>query len=257
MRCPIRRTSTRCSNATAPRSTSPAERQWPPAIALPAADSRTTIRRWPTSGASSRHFRARADRFDLAIDAYKHYIELKPSDPSGYIGAAGAYLHTKKLDEAREHAQLAADVAPERDRALAGIGARAARENRACPTRTSTRLARKRSSRTKADPALPLPTFVEARILYDEGHYADALPLFEQTIADLKRTGAPQMTELHFYTADTLGRMERYPDAEKEFLDGAALLPAEHARARRSRDALSSHRAAGPAQRRPLPTCCG
>ena len=76
-------------------------------------------------------FSARADRFDLAIDAYKHYIELKPSDPSGYIGAAGAYLHTKKLDEAREHAQLAADVSADRDVRSRGIGPRTAREDRA------------------------------------------------------------------------------------------------------------------------------
>jgi choline-sulfatase len=161
-------------------------------------------------------YSARADRFDLAIDAYKHYIELKPSDPSGYIGAAGAFLHTKKLDEARAHAQLAADVSAERDvrsrasahELLAKIAlARQDPDN----AREEAELAR------KADPALPLPTFVEARILYDEGRYADALPLFEQTIADVKRAGALQMSELHYYTADTLGRMERYPDAEKEF----------------------------------------
>ena len=162
-------------------------------------------------------FSARADRFDLAIDAFRHYIELKPSDPSGYIGAAGAYLHTKKLDEAREHAQLAADVSADRDvrsRASAHeLLAKIALARQDLDTaREEAELAR------KADPALPLPTFVEARILYDEGRYADALPLFEQTITDLKRTGGPQMSELHYYTADTLGRMERYPDAEKEFL---------------------------------------
>ena len=33
-------------------------------------------------------FASRIDRFDLAVDAFKHYIELKPSDPGGYLGVA-------------------------------------------------------------------------------------------------------------------------------------------------------------------------
>jgi choline-sulfatase len=175
-------------------------------------------------------FAARADRYDLTIDAYKHFIELRPSEPSGYIGAAGAYLHTRKLDEAREHARLAVDVAPERDTrsraaahellaniALARQDLDAAREE--------AELAR------KAEPALPLPTFIEARILYDEARYADALPLFEQTITDLKRAGALQIRELHYFTADTLGRMERYPEAEKEFAAELQFFP-QNTRAR-------------------------
>ena len=175
-------------------------------------------------------FSARADRFDLAIDAYKHYIELKPSDPSGYIGAAGAYLHTKKLDEAREHAQLAADVAPERDRrSQASAHELLAKIALARPDLDKAR--EEAELAHKADSALPLPTFIEARILYDEGHYSDALPMFEQTIAALKRPGALQMTDLHYYTADTLGRMERYPDAEKEFLTELHFFP-QNTRAR-------------------------
>ncbi len=99
------------------------------------------------------------------------------------------------------------------------------------PGRISTTAREEAELARKADPTLPLPTFVEARILYDEGRYADALPLFEQTITDLKRTGAMQMTELHYYTADTLGRMERYPDAEKEFLAELHFFP-QNTRAR-------------------------
>src|SRR4030095_15366845 len=45
----------------------------------------------------------------------------------------------------------------------------------------------------------------------------EALPLFTQAIAELKKSATLQITELHFYTADTLGRLERYAEAEAEF----------------------------------------
>jgi arylsulfatase A-like enzyme/Flp pilus assembly protein TadD len=191
------------------------DREWPKAIALLQkilGDDPEMADVWSQLAT----FAVRADRFDLAIDAYKHFIELKPSDPNGYIGAAAVYLRTRKLDEAREHARLAVDVAAERDaRSRASAHELLARIALARQDLDGAR--EEAALAQKADPSLPLPTFVEARILYDSGQFADALPLFEQTIAALKRAGGLQMRELHYYTADTLGRLERYPEAEKEF----------------------------------------
>ena len=34
-----------------------------------------------------------------------------------------------------------------------------------------------------------------------------------------------QISELHFYAADTLARLERYPDAEKEFIEELKYFP--------------------------------
>ena len=76
----------------------------------------------------------------------------------------------------------------------------------------------------QADPTLPLPLYIEGRLLYDQGKYADALPLFSQAIAELKKSTL-QIAELHFYTGDTLGRLERYPEAEAEFLAELKLFP--------------------------------
>jgi len=169
-------------------------------------------------------FATRVDRHDLAVDAYKHYIALKPAEPTGFIGAAAAFLKLRKLDEAREHAALAAEVAPPADRrsrasahemlakiALAKHDTEAAREE--------ARLAR------EEDPTLPLPLYIEGRLLYDQGKYAEALPLFLQAGAELKKSGTLQITELHFYTGDTLGRLERYPEAEAEFIAELKLFP--------------------------------
>src|SRR4029077_2654155 len=60
-------------------------------------------------------FATRLDRYDLSVDAYKHYIALKPQEPTAYLSAAAGLLRLRKLDEAREHASLAAEVAPDKD----------------------------------------------------------------------------------------------------------------------------------------------
>ncbi len=174
-------------------------------------------------------FATRIDRFDQAVDAYKHYIALKPQDPTAYLGAAAALLKLRKLEEAREHAQLAAEVAPATDRR-----ARASAHEmlaKIALARHDTDAAREEAGLARdADPTLPLPIYIDARLLYDQGKYADALPLFEAAIAELKKSTL-QITELHFYAADTLGRLERYEEAEAEFLEELTYFP-QNTRAR-------------------------
>jgi len=169
-------------------------------------------------------FATRVDRFDQAVDAYKHYIELKPHEPAAYIGAAAALLKLRKLDEARDHAQLAVDVAAPADhRARASAHEMLAKIALA---RHDTEAAREHAALAReADPTLPLPIYIDARLLYDQGKYADALPLFMQAIAELRKSGTLQITELHFYTGDTLGRLERYQEAEAEFLEELKYFP--------------------------------
>src|SRR5262245_47750054 len=175
-------------------------------------------------------FAGRADRLDLAVDAYKHYIELKPSDPNGYLGAAAALLKQRKLEDARVHAELGAQMAgepaaetgaasaPGNDRARSRAAAHemlariALARHDADAARTQAELAR------QSDPKLPLPPFVDGRLLYDQGKFAEALPFFEQALAGAQKPGASRIAELHYYAGDTLGRLERYPDAEKEFV---------------------------------------
>ncbi|MGH9140114.1 MAG: sulfatase-like hydrolase/transferase, partial [Vicinamibacterales bacterium] len=113
-------------------------------------------------------FATRLDRFDLAIDAYKHYIELRPQEPTAYIGAAAALLKLRKLDEARDHAGLAAEVASESDHQSKA----SAHEMLAkiALARHDTDGAREEAAQAQAeDPTLPLPLYIDARLLYDQG----------------------------------------------------------------------------------------
>ena len=169
-------------------------------------------------------FATRLDRYDLSVDAYKHYIALKPQEPAAYIGAAAGLLKLKKLDEAREHAGLAAEVAAAADhRSKASAHEMLAKIALA---RHDPDAAREEAGLAHADdPALPLPAYVDARVLYDQGKYADALPGFTAAIADVKKPGSAQISELHFYTGDTLARLERYPEAETEFVEELKYFP--------------------------------
>ena len=127
-------------------------------------------------------FAGRLDRHELAADAFRHCIELKPADPEGYLGAAATFLKQRRLDEARDQARLAADLS-EGD-ASSGAAAHellarvALARHDADTARVEAGLAR------GADPALPLPAYVEARLLYEQGRYEEALPLLLDAAAE-------------------------------------------------------------------------
>lgn len=199
------------------------ERKWPQAIGV----LQRILREDPEMAdvwSQLATFAIRIDRYDQAVDAYTHLIALKPAEPAAYIGAAAALLKLRKLDEARDHAALAADVAPQDDRR-----SRASAHEvlaKIALARHDIEAAREEATRAReADPTLPLPIYIEARLLYDQGRYADALPLFLQAIAERKKSGGPQITELHFYAGDALGRLERYAEAEAEFIEELKYFP--------------------------------
>jgi arylsulfatase A-like enzyme/Flp pilus assembly protein TadD len=175
-------------------------------------------------------FAIRAERYDQAIDAYKHMIELEPAEPTGYLGAAAAMLRLRKLDEARTHAELAANVAPERD-ARSRAAAHELLARIALARRDAEGARREAGLARESDPKLPLPAYIEARLLSDQGEYDEALSLFEQAIEELKRSPDRTIADLHFYTADALVHLERSPDAEREFIEALKVSP-QNTRAR-------------------------
>jgi arylsulfatase A-like enzyme/Tfp pilus assembly protein PilF len=160
-------------------------------------------------------FAGRLDRHDLAADAFRHYIKLKPSDAGGYLGAATTFLKQRRLDDAREHAQLAADMS-ETDARTRGMAHEllvriALAHHDGDAARREADLAR------EAEPALPLPAYVEGRLLHEQGKYEEAVvPLLEAAAEQRKSKGRP-IGDLHYYLADTLGRLERYDEAEAQF----------------------------------------
>lgn len=225
------------------------QRQWMPAIGL----LQQILRDDPDMAdvwSQLAVFATRLERFDLSVDAYKHYIALKPQEPTAYLGAAAGLLRLKKLDEAREHASLAAGVAADGDHrakasahemlariALAKHDADAAREEAAL-------------AHTE-DPALPLPAYVDARLLYEQGKYADALPGFEEAIAELKKPGNAADQRAALSCRRHAGAAGALPGGGNGVHRGARRLPTEHPRPRRAGDALSGRRQARRCRARP------
>jgi tetratricopeptide (TPR) repeat protein len=135
-------------------------------------------------------------------------------------------LKLRKMDEAWAHAEQAAQVAGERD-----AGSRAAAHALLAKTALARRdadAAREQATLARnADPSLPMPAFIDGRLLYDQGRYEEALPFFEDAIAEIGKKHASPMPELHVYAAETLAHLadssqvgagERYQEAEAHYV---------------------------------------
>src|SRR5206468_3794508 len=107
--------------------------------------------------------------------------------PWAYLGEAAILIKQRKLDEASDRAGVAIEMAAERD----GRSRAAAHEMLAniAITRHDVDSAREEARLAHdADPTMPLPAYIEGRILYDQGEYEDVLPLLLQAIAEGKKS---------------------------------------------------------------------
>lgn len=167
----------------------------------------------------------RAGANENALDAYRRLIELDPSDPLPLLGAAGVYLKLRRLDDATRHAEAAA--------AAAGADDRRTRANayellmKIALRRRDREAARRYAGKAQeTDPTLPLSVYVQGRLAHQEARYAEALGYFREAARRLEGRTLT-LTELHFYLGDTLARLGRSAEAEREFLAEIDLFPQE------------------------------
>lgn len=161
----------------------------------------------------------RSGRFADAVEAFKQVVKLSPAEPAEVLGALGAargLLQLGKLDEAKAQAALALKRAPAAAHEL--LARIALARNDGAEARRQADLAQ------QADTTLPLPLFVQGMLLYKAGKYGEAAPAFEQALQIAESRPVPT-SELHYYYADTLSRLERYPEAEAHFKEEIRLFP--------------------------------
>jgi len=193
-----------------------ARRRWPEAIAL-LQDILRNDPDLPGVWSQLATFAARIDRHDVAADAYRHLGTLAPADPAGPLGAAASLLKLRRFDEARDEADQAIEAAGERDARSEAAGHELLA--RIALARHDAAAARDEADRAHdVDPKMPLPPFVEGRLLYDQGRFADALEHFEQALVDARQPGATPIADLHYDAADTYMRLDRYPEAEAQYI---------------------------------------
>jgi choline-sulfatase len=172
----------------------------------------------------------RAGRYDTAVEAYRRVIAVEPEAVAGRMGLAGALLRARKLDEARQQAEQAAavaDVADTQPVVKAQARELLARIALASHDPGSARVQAQRV--LEFDPASPVPAFVEGRLLYERGRYAEALSLLEQAQEEAAAS-RPQFLDLHYYRAEALLHLDRFAEAEEALTEELTAFP-ENSRA--------------------------
>ena len=197
----------------------------------------------PRSGTSWPASRCWLNRYDVALDAYRHIIGLEPAEPHGYLGAAEVLLKERRLDDARARATGGGGRC-RRTRTPASRAAAHALLARIALARRDLDAAREEAAlAAEADPGLPMPAVRRRTDSLRPGKVRGrAGSEFEKAVAAGGKPGATPIAELHFYAGDTLARLDRQADAEAEFVNELRLLPAERPRQGRARDALSRQR---------------
>ena len=151
-----------------------------------------------------------------ALRAYQQVIRLKPAEPAGLLGATTALIALGRLDEATQHAELAAKSSPA-----------TAHENLAqiaLARKDFAEAERQAALAGQADPQLPLPVYVRGLIQYHQQRYVEAVPLLLQA-RDAWSARTIQTPDLRFYLGDALAKLERYPEAENAFLEELRIFP--------------------------------
>jgi tetratricopeptide (TPR) repeat protein len=165
------------------------------------------------------HYATANIRLGRSADAYAAYreaIRRKPDDAGALLGAATLLLSMNRLDEARQHAELAIKSSP--------AGARQAIANIAIMQGRFDEAIRQADLAAEADPTLPFPQFVRGMIAYNQARYAEALPLLAQAREGYARR-TTQPSDLHFFIGDSLARLGRYEEAQPYFIQELRLYP--------------------------------
>ena len=165
----------------------------------------------------------RTGRLIEAEAAFRAAAGVEPDNPYIPVALASVLLRARRYDDARDRAALAVALAERQDaRARAAAYEIAARV--ALVLGDSTQAQAHAEAAEREDPGVPMAPFVRGRLLYAEGRYEEALPGFQETAATLKKHGRA-LEELYWYLGDTLGRLDRYEDAEMQFSEELRAFP--------------------------------
>ena len=161
------------------------------------------------------HAYARLGRTADAVRAYKQIVAHNPKDPSGLLGAARGLLELGKLDEAQAHAQLGVAVAPAGAHELLA---------RIAVARGDRDAAVREAAATEGAGGLPMRAFVEGLLAYKSEHYDEAVTQLLEAHHAIEGRSV-RMADLNFYLADSFARLQRYPEADRYFLEEIRLFP--------------------------------
>jgi tetratricopeptide (TPR) repeat protein len=151
---------------------------------------------------------ARSGRDREAIDALRRAVALDPGSTDAVLAIAAAELRLGRPDEAERHARAVVGRAPARSYEVLARAALA--QGRLAEAADSARQAQ------RADPGLPLPAYIEGAVHHARGEYVAAVEPLRRAAeqADARRLALP---DLRYTLGDTLARLGREAEAEREF----------------------------------------
>jgi tetratricopeptide (TPR) repeat protein len=155
---------------------------------------------------------------EAALAALKKGIAASPDGATHYfVAAANLCLMLGKTDEAVKLAEIARGRGdPAADDALARIHLQRKEWDAA---------EREAKASLKARPSKRQPYLILARVEVERNNLTKALELVEKARALGEGQDSRALQNLHFLRGDILGRMERYREAEPEFLEEIRLFP--------------------------------
>jgi tetratricopeptide (TPR) repeat protein len=158
---------------------------------------------------------ARTGRIEEAIQEFGVIRELRPDSSTAARAMADALLRSGKINESRAEAAAAVALA-DKEGAPALFAAHEIAARAAMADRDQKSAALHAEAAREADSAMPIPQFVQGRLLYIEGRYEEAAETLQRA-ADLLEQRQRTLADLHLYLGESLARLDRYGDAEAQF----------------------------------------
>ena len=196
-------------------------REWAPALDM----LRTVCRHEPGMldlWTSLARVAERAERHDIAIDAYRHILGQRADLIQAHLGLAAVLMKVRRFEEARQQAELVSrDVGAARDHS-AGAHALLARVAVATTNPGSAHVHAQRAA--ELNPSSPVPAFIEGQLLFERGRFDDALLYLDQAAA-LVADSTSGVEDVHYLRGETLLRLDRQAEAEAALLQEIAVVP--------------------------------
>jgi tetratricopeptide (TPR) repeat protein len=158
---------------------------------------------------------ARTGRIEEAILEFGRVRELRPDASSAARALADALLKAGKTDAATEQAAIAVMLA-ESEGPFEIFAAHETAARVALSRGDAEAALRHAEAGHDADSTMPIQEFVQGRLLYDEGKYAEAAASLQQAAASLTEHRR-SIADLNLYLGESLARLDRYDEAESHF----------------------------------------
>lgn len=179
-------------------------------------ENRRMVDAWEVLGSTL----VRMGRIPEGIAALGEVLKIEPEKPNTHMALVKAYAAQGKRDLAMKHAEIAAAKNPaEGYETLAQL---------MLDVKDLPRAAEFARRSLSVDTERAMSHFVLGIVARRQGRYAEALGSFQRAEKAKSRRKHGVIRDLHAHMGDCLAMLERFPEAEREFLREIEIIPSSH-----------------------------